>query len=77
MGAWWKSWGLGGICPRAAPFEGKLRPEWSKKQDLAVNLAGTARVREKITARLVEKARIGRKKGGDSLSSRGNYGQIR
>ena len=58
-------------------FERKLRPEWLKKQDLAVKMEGTRWVRGEITARLGEKARFGRKKGADSLGSRGNYGQIR
>ena len=49
-----------------APFERKLRPEWAKKQELAVNLAGSARVREKITAKMAEKASSGRKIGGNS-----------
>ena len=33
-------------------------------------------VREKITARMGEKASFGRKIGGGLLDSRGNYGQI-
>ena len=55
-----------------------------KKQDLAVKKEGTRWVRGEITARLVKKARFGRKNGADSLGfapslplSRGNYGQIR
>ena len=53
-----------------------------KKQDLAVKSWKRSLgcpldrpIREKITARLVKKARFGRKIGGDSLGSRENYGQ--
>ena len=35
-----------------------------------------SRVQEKITARLGKTASFGRKRGGDSLGSRENYGQI-
>ena len=47
-----------------------------KKQVLAVKFAGGRRIQEKITARMAEKARIGRKICGSSLDSRENYGQI-
>ena len=47
-----------------------------KKQVLAVKKEGACWVQEKITVRLDEKARFGRKMGGDSLGSRENYGQI-
>ena len=71
------------VCARNRAGEvRKLRPEWWKKQELAVNLAGSARVREKITARMSKKARFGRKFVGSSpggrpkpLGSRENYGQ--
>ena len=59
-----------------------LRPEKQKKQELAVKSEGACWVQEKITARLDEKARFGRKVGGEvarlspgSPHSRENYGQ--
>ena len=64
-----------GNCTKVTRFERKLRPEWAKKQDLAVKLVGSRWVREIFTARLAEKASFGRKMGGDSLDSRENYGQ--
>ena len=66
-----------GNCTKVTRFERKLRPEWAKKQDLAVKLVGSRWVREIFTARLAEKARFGRKISGKSLGSRRNYGQIR
>ena len=48
-------------------FERKLRPEWAKKQELAVKSGGTRPIQEKITARMAEKASPGRKIGGGLL----------
>ena len=42
---------------------------------MAVKSEGAHWVREKITARMSEKARFGRKIGGGLLGSRENYGQ--
>ena len=42
---------------------------------MAVKSEGACWIREEITARMAEKARIGRKTGGRLLGSRENYGQ--
>ena len=62
--------------PPGTLFERKLRPKWVKKQDLAVKSEESRWVQEKITAKMGEKARFGRKIRGKSLGSRENYGQI-
>ena len=62
-------------CTKVTGFERKLRPEWAKKQDLAVKSEGACWVRGKNTARMGEKARFGRKIGGGLLGSREKYGQ--
>ena len=58
-----------------AGFKRKLRPEWAKKQELAVKIVGARPIREKITARMGKKARISRKFSGVRSCSRENYGQ--